>query len=194
MIRRSTLGWAVGAAVVVVGGIAVAAVAATHPAHSVARASAGSSASARPTAAATAPRSSTPATTPTSTASAPGAAGTAPSTPVTVGVPSAPASEPAAPVRRVSPSVSYYALSGTTLTLGGGVSGLVDSSGTCTVTATNGSSTVTGSFTATAGPSSTDCGAMSITSSTLHSGRWTLTLDYSSPRAKGVSTPEAVTL
>lgn len=196
MIRRSTLGWTIGAAVVVVAGVVVAVTAAAHPSHTSAAPDPSSSTTAAPASTPTAAASAASGS-PSGSSGPTGATATAPesSTPARPSsAPSPSATSQAAPVRTVSPAVSYYALAGQTLTLGGGVSGLVDSSGTCTVTATSGSAVVTQSFTATAGPSSTDCGAMSLTSPKLHTGQWTLTLDYSSPRAKGVSTPEKVTL
>jgi hypothetical protein len=90
--------------------------------------------------------------------------------------------------------MSYYSFASGTLTLGGGVSGLVDTGGTCTVSVSRAGTTVSQKFTASPGPSSTDCGAMSISSPKFTAGTWSLTISYSSPRARGVSAATAVTL
>lgn len=195
MSRKSTAIWIVSAVVVVGAGIGVAAHAASHPnsGHSATSSAAG------PTAVGAIPRSSAtaqhegdataapiPPTSPAPQASSP--AGTAAT------APPAPSKTAAATVKAVIPSLSYYSFTGSTLTLGGGVSGLVDSSGTCAVTVTSGTSSVSQSFAAQAGPSSTDCGAMAITSTKFHSGTWHVSIVYSSPRARGSSTDSEVTL
>ncbi|BDZ51515.1 hypothetical protein GCM10025867_37560 [Frondihabitans sucicola] len=97
-------------------------------------------------------------------------------------------------MKKVTPLLSYYAFSGSTLTLGAGVNGLVDTGGTCTVTASRGDSTVTQRFSASPGPTSTDCGAMALTSPRFVHGTWSLIIAYSSLRASGTSAAMQVTL
>ncbi|MCU1527631.1 MAG: hypothetical protein JWP75_1394 [Frondihabitans sp.] len=186
MSRKSTTIWIVGAVVVVGAGITVAAVSLGH-----APAGVGAGGTSKPHTTAT----STPRPTATST---PGNGASDPSNPSTAPavVDPQPSSTTAPPVtvKKVVPAMSYYDYKSGTLSLGGGVSGLVDTGGTCTVTVTHGSSTVTQKFSASAGPSSTDCGAMSITSSKFTTGTWNLTIAYSSPRAEGTSAVTQVTL
>ncbi len=190
MSRRSTTVWAIGAVVVAGAGVAVAAVAVQGAPHAP-TAGASSSASAGPGVTtgppAASPTASAAPADPSPSATAPGAGAPGGSAPAAT-------TPPATTVRTVSPAMSYYSFAGRTLTLGGGVSGLVDSGGTCTVTLTRGTATVTKSFAASPGPSSTDCGAMTVSSPTLTSGSWSLTIAYSSPRARGTSSPTEVTL
>lgn len=197
MIRTSTTIWIVAAVVIAGAGIGVASVAAAHPrAHETA-----STSTPRPTVAASTPAPTTPAaspapsavSSPSATASASASATAAPSSSTGAGT-GAGSGTGGSTKKKVSPSLSYYSFSGQTLTLGGGVSGLVESGGTCTVTVTNGAATVTQAFPASAGPSSTDCGGMAITSSKLSHGQWTVTIAYSSAHAAGTSSPSRVTL
>jgi hypothetical protein len=196
MIRTSTTIWIVAAVVIAGAGIGVASVAAAHPrAHDTA-----STSTPRPTVAASTPAPTTPAASPApSSAPSPSASVTASPSASATAAPSPSAGASAGTgtgtgTKKVSPSLSYYSFAGQTLTLGGGVSGLVESGGTCTVTVTNGPATVTQAFPASPGPSSTDCGEMAITSSKLSHGQWSVTIAYSSAHAAGTSSPSRVTL
>jgi cytoskeletal protein RodZ len=186
MSRRSTTIWIVGAVVVVGAGITIAAVSLAHAPN---QASAGATSTPRTTS------SSTPRPTASGT---PGASDQDPSgastTPVTTNPQPSSTASPPVTVKKVVPSMSYYAYNSGTLTLGGGVSGLVENGGTCTVSVWQGASTVTQKFAAKAGPSSTDCGAMSISSTKFTSGTWNLTITYSSPDAQGTSPATQVSL
>jgi hypothetical protein len=200
MTRRSTIVWIVSAVVVVGAGVTYAAVGPT---------SAGSAAGARVTAAST--PSSLPSPSGTPAGSRPAADATAPAT-ATPGDPASPSSsapstgptaappaattKPVVAVTSVTPHLTYYdfTASSSTLEVGGNVPGLVDSGGSCIVTATRGAVTVTQTFTASPQASSTECGTMRLASPKLTSGTWNLTIGYRSPRAAGASPSTEVTL
>ncbi|RKR73245.1 hypothetical protein [Frondihabitans australicus] len=194
MSRRTTAIWIAAAVVVAGAGIGVAAVAAAHP--RAVTASAGHTA--RPTTVGSTP--SAPPSAPATSAAPSPSTPSAPSAPATTGsgadqgAGSGSGTGQTVSKKKVTPDLSYYSFSGQTLTLGGGVSGLVENGGTCTVTVKNATATVTQAFPASAGPSSTDCGAMAITSPKLAHGSWTITIAYSSADAAGTSGESAVTL
>lgn len=64
------------------------------------------------------------------------------------------------------------------------VQGVVEDGGTCSVTATRGSQTVTGSSSAIANVSTTQCGPISVS---LGSGTWKVVVSYTSSTASGKS-------
>lgn len=201
MTRRSTVVWIASAVIVCGVGIGVAAHAAANPAVGAPEAS-GSASPTPPAGSASAPATTAPAASPSASS---GPAAPNPEPPYTftpAPTPSSSASASAAPsasssagsVQTVTPTLGYYAYKGGTLSLGGGVSGLVDSGGTCTVTLRKGTVSVSRDFRAEPGPSSTDCGEMEIASPDFSTGTWSLTIRYSSPRAAGISTATEVPL
>ncbi|MCU1475685.1 MAG: hypothetical protein JWQ64_378 [Subtercola sp.] len=64
---------------------------------------------------------------------------------------------------------------------------IVESGGTCTITATSGAATATASFPANASATTTDCGSNTLASSTLTTGAWNVVVSYSSPASSGAS-------
>lgn len=200
MTRTSTIVWIVSAVVVVGAGVTYAAVAPS---------AAGSVGGARPSADSTPSATPSPSGTTAGSRPAPSTTPPAASTPGDPAIPSAPASstasapvppaatsKPVATPESVTPHLTYYdfTASSSTLEVGGNVPGLVDGGGSCIVTATHGSVTVTKSFAASPQASSTECGTMRLTSPELTSGTWNLTIGYRSPRAAGTSPSTEVTL
>lgn len=69
------------------------------------------------------------------------------------------------------------------------VTGVVESGGTCTLTARNGSTTASQSMAATSSPSATNCGRITVP---VTAGDWTVVLSYSSSTSEGASDPVPV--
>jgi len=67
------------------------------------------------------------------------------------------------------------------------VNDLVEDGGTCIMSATSGSTHLTVSSQAFANPQSTACGALSLSS--VRAGVWDVTVEYSSAKHYGVSSP-----
>ena len=130
------------------------------------------------------PTSSAPASAaPSTSAPEPTSTPTVPST-------SAPAQSPApAPAGTTAPdplagrtltvTFSGYDTAARTLVAGGYVDAVL-AGGTCTLTATKGEVSLTGTSTATADASTTSCGTVSISGAALTPGTWTAVLSYSS--------------
>lgn len=100
-----------------------------------------------------------------------------------------------APDGRVSVNVALTT-SGTDATglfAGALIQGVVETTGTCTLTATKGGTTKTATAAAEANASSTSCG-LSIPSAELSSGVWTVTIQYSSAKYVGTSGSGTVTV
>jgi hypothetical protein len=191
MTRKSTIVWIVSAVVVVGVGVAIA-VPSLANSHG------------KVTSAVT-PVASPSADGPTAVASSPSAGATpsasvAPADPASPSASSSasasPTSKPVVTVKNVTPHLTYYDWTSSTSTLevGGNVPGMVDAGGSCVVTATHGSVTVSQAFPASAQASSTECGTMRLTSPKLTAGTWNLTIGYRSPRATGTSASTEVTL
>jgi len=79
-----------------------------------------------------------------------------------------------------------------TLTVTALVPNLVELDGTCTVTATNGSITLSASATSAPGANDTECNPMMLSGSRLTAGTWSLVVAYSSKRSVGVSAARTV--
>ncbi|HVW99145.1 MAG TPA: hypothetical protein VHA52_01680 [Candidatus Babeliaceae bacterium] len=73
------------------------------------------------------------------------------------------------------------------LTVNGFASGVVEDSGTCTLTLKNGGDTITKSRPAFTNATNMSCGQSSVPLSSLHSGTWQATLSYSSKTSVGAS-------
>jgi len=183
MTRASVIGWIVGAGVFVVGGGLALAVL-TLPD--------GPAPSSPPSSATASPTPGGPASD-----DVPGAPVTSPSTmpPAASGTP-APAPAPAPVLADVVPLVTFdqWSAETSTLTIGATVPGVVETGGTCSITARNGDVTVDGSFSAVASASSTDCGSMALQSSTLTSGDWSVSVVYASATSTGSTTDYEVTI
>lgn len=73
------------------------------------------------------------------------------------------------------------------------VQAIVETDGTCTLTATNGTLTKSASATGQATAANTSC-AVTIPTSDLSSGTWTITMQYSSTQYVGTTASETVTV
>jgi hypothetical protein len=202
MNRASIVTWSVIGGVVVVGGIVTAV--------AFANSDGGPDAppSVSPTTSASASPSSTPSATPSATAEpgahpsepASGASATpTPAAPVGPGqqiteVPAAPA--PGTTPVSATPFVTFdqWTAGTSTLTVGATVPEVVEQGGVCTLTATRGTATVSGSFTALPSASSTDCGSMALASPSFTAGTWTVSVAYASPTAAGTLSDYEVTI
>ncbi|GAA0999340.1 hypothetical protein [Subtercola frigoramans] len=71
---------------------------------------------------------------------------------------------------------------------------IVESDGSCTITATSGSVTVRDAFPATASATTTDCGSNSLASPNFTSGTWQVVVSYSSSTSSGDSAPTEVVI
>jgi len=91
--------------------------------------------------------------------------------------------------RSVSVVISYADLSGDDVQVNSYVSGIFEDGGTCTLTLTNGSKTVTKTGQGAGDASHTDCAPFSIPQSELGSGSWKAVVSYSSNDADGASSP-----
>ena len=123
-------------------------------------------------------------------------------------VPSATPTATATPVPTPSPSISRGSRTAVkpfvtaaswdqpsgTLTVTALVPNLVELDGTCTVTATNGSTTLSASATSAPGANDTECNPMTLSGSRLTAGTWSLVVTYSSKRSVGVSAAHTVTV
>lgn len=202
MKRASIITWSIVGGVVVVGGVV------TAVAFAASDGGPDAPPSVSPTTSAAASPSSTPSATPSASAepstdaSEPGPGTSAPPTtaaPVGPGQPTtdAPAApEPGTTPVAVTPFVTFdqWTAAGSTLTVGATVPEVVEQGGVCTLTATRGTATVSGSFTALPSASSTDCGSMALSSPSFSAGTWTVSVAYASPTAAGTLSDYEVTI
>ncbi|RFA15248.1 hypothetical protein B7R21_04275 [Subtercola boreus] len=72
------------------------------------------------------------------------------------------------------------------------VPGLVETGGTCTITATFQSKSVSQSFPASASADSTECGSNILTSPQFSTGAWTVVVVYTSAESGGTSPGQEV--
>lgn len=157
---------------------------------------------AEPSASSSSTRASTSPTPSASAPETPGPSSTAGSTPRPTATPVGPgqtttaAPEPAPQAAAVTPLVTFdqWSADTRTLTIGATVPGTLEDDGTCTVTATNGGAEVSGTFTALASASSTDCGSMPLQSDTFTSGTWSVSVAYASSTSAGSVTDYEVTI
>lgn len=94
--------------------------------------------------------------------------------------------------KSVKPVIISYGQGDGKFELSGRVPGILENSGTCTLTMTRGSSKATGSNTASPNVSEMSCGFIAIPLSKLGSGSWTAKITYKSSKAQGVSEPWTV--
>jgi hypothetical protein len=73
--------------------------------------------------------------------------------------------------------------------VGAYVQGVYEAGGTCTLTLTNGSASVSSTRTASKGATTTECGVMVIERSRLGTGTWSAKVAYASSTSSGVSSP-----
>lgn len=86
-------------------------------------------------------------------------------------------------------TVVNYGFSSDGVYASGLVTGVTEDTGTCTLTATSGSSTASGTIEAAPSASAMNCGRISVA---VPAGDWTLSLSYSSATSQGTS--ETVTV
>jgi hypothetical protein len=86
-------------------------------------------------------------------------------------------------------NVTFYGWDATrqVVQVGGYVTGVIESGGTCTLTLTQGGRTVTGSGPARPDATTTSCGALTVAGSQLGSGSWSAVLSYRSADHTGTS-------
>ncbi|MBO9555488.1 hypothetical protein [Cellulomonas sp.] len=144
----------------------------------------------------TSPRTATPTASPTLTTTPPSPDATAPSTPQQSAppgaqpAPGATSAPPADPRKRTTLVVTFGAWNSASGAVE--VSGyvpLVEGDGTCTLTLTQGASTVTARSTAYPDASSTSCDLLSVPRASLGPGSWQASVDYASSTSLATSTP-----
>jgi hypothetical protein len=92
--------------------------------------------------------------------------------------------------KRVTPEITNFAQKSSTFNVNGFVSGVVESSGTCTLTLTSKtdpSNKVSQSRSSEANATNTTCGVISVPLSKLSAGTWNAVLSYSSSTSAGAS-------
>ncbi|CAN5425096.1 hypothetical protein BH09PAT4_BH09PAT4_03060 [soil metagenome] len=89
--------------------------------------------------------------------------------------------------KQVEVTLTGYRTDTSNLYVNGYVSGIVEDGGTCTTTLKNGSAVVTRSRQGVSNATNTTCGQTTIPLSSLHSGTWQATLNYSSTTSTGKS-------
>ncbi|WP_456789389.1 hypothetical protein [Cellulomonas sp. P5_C5] len=155
----------------------------------------GSPASSSPTPSSSTTRPSADATT-TGPTSAPT---TAPTTaPTDDAPPASPEPTSAAPapddLTKVSVTIAYagWVTDAARVEVGAYVDGVIEGTGTCTLTLTRSGREVTTTVPAVADASSTSCGAVTVDGAQLSSGTWSAVVDYGSPTSVGSSAPTEV--
>ncbi len=101
-----------------------------------------------------------------------------------------PAGDSTATSKKVTPVISSWNYSESNLQASGFVPGVIESTGTCTLTVVNGSQSASASVPGTPNVQNVSCGLIKIPRSKLGSGSWKLTLEYSSPGHSGTSEPQ----
>lgn len=91
----------------------------------------------------------------------------------------------------VVPVISSWGYSDQNLEISGFVPGIIESAGTCTVKAVNGTLTATASSSGTPNAQNVSCGLIKIPRSKLNAGTWTITIDYKSTKHNGTSEPRS---
>ncbi|WP_201799252.1 hypothetical protein [Subtercola vilae] len=141
----------------------------------------------------------TPTPTPTRTAVTPTPSGTstgavptpsATPTPTPTPTPSTPATG------AVTPFVSSaaYSAADRSISVSAFVPQIIESDGTCTITATRGAASASVSVEAKPSATTTDCGSNSLQSSQFASGDWSVVVSYSSSESRGSSSATTVTI
>lgn len=92
----------------------------------------------------------------------------------------------------VTPQIVSYGQTNTAVEVSARVPGIFEDSGTCTLTLTKGSVTVTQNKQASPNVSEMSCGFISISRSKLSSGSWSAKVTYTSSKAHGASEPKVI--
>ncbi|WP_456789391.1 hypothetical protein [Cellulomonas sp. P5_C5] len=95
---------------------------------------------------------------------------------------------------QVAVTISYagWVADGARVEVGAYVDGVIEGTGTCTLTLTRSGRSVSATVPGTADASSTSCGAVAVDGSQLSSGTWSAVVDYGSPTSVGSSAPTEV--
>jgi hypothetical protein len=103
---------------------------------------------------------------------------------------------PAAPDGGLPIVLSYAGWNTTTgqVEVDGYLPGIVEDDGTCTLTLTDGSTSVESTVPGSADASTTSCGGAAVPGERLHPGTWTAVLTYASDTSHGTSGPTDVTV
>lgn len=96
-------------------------------------------------------------------------------------------SQESSATNKVVPVITSWSYSDSFLRVSGFVPGVIESTGTCTVIAENGSLTATGVSQGTPNAQNVSCGLIKIPRSELGIGTWKITLKYSSTEHSGTS-------
>lgn len=96
--------------------------------------------------------------------------------------------------KQVAIGISYADVKGDKLEIRAFINGLIEGSGKCTATVTNGSKTITQSSDAFIDVSSSICKPIYIDTNTLSPGTWQVLVSYTSPDAVGTSDKVMVTI
>ncbi|HEX5798189.1 MAG TPA: hypothetical protein VFX79_02435 [Candidatus Saccharimonadales bacterium] len=94
--------------------------------------------------------------------------------------------------KSVTPVIVSYGQASGNVEVSARVPGVIESNGTCKLTLTKGSDSVSQSKKATPNASDTSCGFISIPRSKLSSGSWSAKVSYSSSKAEGVSAAKTI--
>ncbi|GEK21662.1 hypothetical protein [Cellulomonas xylanilytica] len=155
----------------------------------------GSPTSSTPTPSASTARPSAGATTsgPTSTPTTGPTDGAPPASPEPTDAAPAPAPAPD-DLTEVTVTISYagWVADAGRVEVGAYVDGVIEGTGTCTLTLKRSGRSVSETVPATADASSTSCGAVAVDGAQLSSGTWSAVVDYDSPTSVGSSAPTEV--
>lgn len=99
---------------------------------------------------------------------------------------------PTTPTGKADVVVTYASQYENGVEVGGYVSNIVEEGGTCKLTLSNDTKTLTATTTGVANAHSTDCPALVISRDKLSTGTWTAILSYSSAKASGSAQPKDV--
>lgn len=114
-----------------------------------------------------------------------------PATPTTQPTTTAPATHPSLAPTTVSISTAQWSDGAARVS---GFATVVEEGGTCTLTLTKGSVTVTGSRPATVDATTTSCGVVQVSDPRLTPGTWQAVLSYTSRTSTGTSAPTTITI
>lgn len=96
--------------------------------------------------------------------------------------------------KAVTPTFTNLSKDSQQVTVNSYISGIFEDGGTCVITATKGSSTVSKSVEAFANATTTDCAPAFLPLSDFSGGIWSFTIQYNSPKAAGVSAVRTLAL
>ncbi len=102
---------------------------------------------------------------------------------------------PAGQKKAVTPIITFASQADANLEVGAFVPGVYEDGGTCTLTAKNGSATVTKTTTASKNATTTDCKNLVVAASEFSpKGNWDITITYQSATAQGTSQVKTVSI